>query len=190
MTATPDIARLASAANGESFPPSSADSPLAYGFALFSLSMISVVAIAVLMALFIEWRGARENRMFLPLPIARNCSDLNVALRVALVMFSMFLLAGALPDALILLSWGEVSIPTLRNMLIIDRTLDGLIIFPFLAGCFVLSWVWPSLTQSVAEIGVRNSMPPLNRRMVIKIARVPALLLLISVGVTIGKASV
>lgn len=126
----------------------------------------------------------------MPLPLNRRCSGLNVALRVMLSFFSAFLLFGALPDALVLLCWGEVSTTTLRTLLIIDRTLDGFIIFPFLAGCFTLAWIWPSLTQSVAEVGLRNSMPPLNRRFAMKIARVPALLLLISIGVTIGKASV
>lgn len=172
------------------FPPSAADSPFTYGLALFSLVTMVAIALAVLLAVIL---GEKRRRQFTGDPRFQvfntyRRSDLNFALRTALISFCVFILFGATPDALILLLWGEIEQDTLGTLMTLDRLFDGVIIVPFLLGAGILAWSRQSLQQATAEVR-RNLLPPFTWRAVAAFARIPVVIIIIAAGVTLGKAT-
>jgi hypothetical protein len=95
----------------------------------------------------------------------------------------------ALPDAVWMLAWGEVSEPTIRHMLTVDLLMDGVAVVPLLAA--VLCWCWgrqviPHLLVEELRAGVIGGPPG---DILWKNGRVVLVVLLIAIGVTIGKAT-
>jgi hypothetical protein len=100
-----------------------------------------------------------------------------------------FVAMRALPDALWMLAWGEVSDQTIRFLIKLDLVADGFALIPF--GVAVLCWAWgrqaiPQILSQITVAGVGGG--PL-REIIFRNGRIVLVVLLIAIGVTIGKAS-
>jgi hypothetical protein len=138
--------RSAPAADGSSlplietrFPPTFEDNAWAYGFALFSLTVIAATSAAILSNYWFEFRRDRAVRL------SRMCSvkpDVTHPLTVYRFQIGCLLtmaLIGTLPDVLVLLAWGEASDTTMWALFQIDRIGDGMCVLPF--GLFMASYL-------------------------------------------------
>jgi hypothetical protein len=99
-----------------------------------------------------------------------------------------------LPDALWMLAWGEVSDRTIRILLAVDLWSDGVALVPFLTATLFWAWGRQVIPQRLAS---GPAVPPSDRvkrrlpwDVILKNARIVLIVLLIAIGVTIGKASV
>jgi len=173
------------------FPPVFEDSPIAYAFALFSLSLISALSLAMLVGFVVEQRRAREVEAMVDNRAYRTPARTGLSLlqlhRLIVSGFLLTILFGALPDVLVLLAWGEASDTTMMALFQLDRLFDGMTVFP-LAVAFGL--------QSVAAQAVdhRLFIEPAPVRLVLRWSalkekvKIGGLVLCIAVGVTLYKA--
>jgi hypothetical protein len=100
-----------------------------------------------------------------------------------------FVVLRALPDAVWMLAWGEVPEPTIRFLLAADLVCDGLALGPLFFAVFCWCWgrqVIPHLLASDLRAGV-SGPPPWG--VIWKNGRIILVVLIIAVGVTIGKAT-
>ena len=115
-----------------SFPPSFEGNPFSYAFALFSLTLICALAIAMLLQFLFEARARKaaqkiaSNRICERVPFA---SPLSIH-RWIMTGFLVTILLGGLPDVLVLFMWGEASDETMERLFLIDRICDGLTVAP------------------------------------------------------------
>ncbi len=175
------------------FPPSFDGSPWSYGFALFSLTLISAFALAQLLSQLFEYRRAREierainNALPPPLPLPKP--NLLSTYRHIVAGLMLTIVCGAAPDVVFLMAWGEATAGSMDIILLIDRIGDGLTVLPFLWAIWSLAWAAQSLPQSMAfraaQIPMVKPRLPLFRDKL----KIAAIVLVIAVGVTIGKAS-
>ena len=175
------------------FPPGFVDNPYSYGMALFSDILVSALCLAQLLAYLFEARRKREaGRQADAVPIEPPPLPLFASLNVFRMIVSCFLttlLARALPDALWLLAWGEASIPTMTFLTRLDWYGDIFALAPFVFALGLITWSWQAIPQRLVEVASiplaspkwEQAKPPL---------KIALLVLLIAVGVTIGKASV
>jgi hypothetical protein len=124
-------------ANGaQRFPPSFADSPYSYAFALSSLSAVTFVSFAMIIGYAMENRVDRDmrravgDRQWHP-----NCNKWTLWTYYKLVMSGFFLtvIFGAAPDVLTMFFWGEASDDTMNALFHFDRIMDGMVAVPFFA---------------------------------------------------------
>lgn len=174
------------------FPPSFDGNPFAYGFGLFGDVVAAALALTLLLGYLLEPRRNmqvnavldnpvfnREHRAWTPLFLYRST---NMSLL-------LFVVLRALPDALWMLAWGEVPESTIRFMLAIDLVCDGFALFPLFFA--VLCWCWGRQVISqmlVVELtaGVHGG-PPWDT--IWKNGRIVLIVMVIAIGVTIGKAA-
>lgn len=175
------------------FPPSFDGNPWTYGFALFSLTLISAISLTVIVGFILEARAKRQfdqatNNYVIqrPFPVMHPVS-LHRAI-VGGLLLTIFM--GAFPDVLIMLAWGEASVRTMETLYIVDRLGDGFLIIPFL--CSVLLKISAGqvvdhlLAVDMAQpnsIKLRVSWQRLRERL-----KMAAIVLLIAVGVTLAKS--
>jgi hypothetical protein len=174
------------------FPPSFDGSPFAYGFGLFGDVVAAALSLAMLSAHILEARRYEavhrltQNRVTQdPQP---KWSALHVY-RLGNVAILSFVVLRALPDAIWMLAWGEVSETTIRILLEVDLILDGVALLPLALS--VLCWTWgrqaiPQILSQVAMITVTGG--PI-KEIIFRNARIVLIVLVIAIGVTIGKAS-
>lgn len=174
------------------FPPSFAGNPWTYGSALFSLTLVSALSLTQLLAFWSErrqlWIIYRliENELPPPRPVP-PLSVLGAHQRIiASLLFMAFL--GTTPDVFILLTWGEAGAPTLEILYLLDRVCDGLIMFPFLNATFLMIRTRQALQQQLAK-AADIPLGAFQWAMLRQNAKVFVIVLLIAIGVTIGKAS-
>ncbi len=171
------------------FPPSFDGNPWSYGFALFSLTLICSLATAMLLQFVFEWRAGREvqkiaaNRVSEPLHWA---SPLTVH-RLIIAGFLLTILLGALPDVLVLYSWGEASRGTMETLFMIDRIGDGLTVAPFVTAAILSAWGLQVLPQQLVR-ETRVLLQPPRWETVKPSLKIAAMVLIISIGVTVAKA--
>lgn len=174
------------------FPPSFEGNPWSYAFGLFGDVVAPAVALSILLTFVFEKRRFAQIHRLLgnPLPQYPMIPWTPLWLyRMGMMCFLTFVVMRAMPDALWMLAWGEVSLPTIEFMLRLDLVADGLSIIPlFLATC---CWAWGRqvIPQKLAEgrTAVVSGHPPWQ--LILKNARIVAVVLVISLLVTIGKAS-
>lgn len=171
------------------YPPSFDDNPLSYGFALFSLTLVSSISLAQLMAYWLEGRRISQISRRWPtfsMPHERQWTLLSVH-RSILAGLHMTILFGALPDVLVMLAWGEASTETMNRLAMIDRVFDAATLWPYLASTALSAWVAQSLPQRlVIDSPVQLAVP--QWWMVKDKLRIVVLVLTIAAGVTLGKA--
>lgn len=182
---------IIAAANAQSnFPPSFDDSPWSYGFALFSLTTICAVSLSMLWQFWFEARARRlaakmaMNLVAEPVPFA---SPLTVH-RLIIAGFLLTILCGALPDVLVLFFWREASTGTMETLFTIDRIGDGLTLLPFLLSAVLSAWGIQVIPQQL----LRETRVTLRRPgwdTVRDKLKIVAVVLIISAGVTLAKAS-
>lgn len=175
------------------FPPSFDGNPWTYGFALFSLTLVSALSLGQLLAYAFEARRAREVSRLLhnaaprPMPVPVPISTL-AAHRLIVSSFLLMAFFGAAPDVLILLAWGEAGNATLEALYLVDRLGDGFVMFPFLSALWMLARTSQALPQQLAK-AVEIPLGPFRWQMLRENLRVVGLVLFIAAGVTLGKAS-
>jgi hypothetical protein len=174
------------------YPPSFEGNPWAYGFGLFGDVVAAALSLAMLSAYLLEGR-----RLVLASRLAKNVvaqdpppkwSVLRIY-RMGNIAMLTFVVMRTLPDALWMLAWGEVSEPTIRFLLQFDLLSDGVSLAPFAVA--VVCWAWgrqaiPQILSAISMVGVTGG--PI-RETIFRNARIVLVVLLIAIGVTIGKAS-
>ena len=110
------------------------------------------------------------------------------AWRTFVICMMSFITMRTMPDALWTLLWGEVSESTIRLLLRVDLFMDGFSLIPFLMALTCLSWGYQVIPQLLsADRGA--GMPKLTASLIIQNAKIILIVLLIAIGVTVGKAS-
>lgn len=174
------------------FPPSFDGNPWTYGFALFSLTLVSALSLAQLLAFAFEGQREREvHRLVgnpLPRPSAYPMSAL-VAFRLIVCSFLLMAFSGAAPDVLILLAWGEATDRTIEVLYFIDRMGDGFVMFPFMTAIWLLARTKQPLEQQLAK-AVSIPLGPFQFVNLMQNMKITAVVFVIAAGVTLGKASV
>lgn len=177
------------------FPPSFDGNPWTYGFALFSLTLVSAMSLAQLLTYLFEGRRVRVIRRLInsefappPAPPSPPLTVLSAFQRIVISFLLMAFLAVT-PDVFILLTWGEAGAPTLELLYLLDRLCDGLVMFPFLTALWLLARTRQALPQQLAK-AIEIPLGPFRWATLRDKAKVIAVVLLIAIGVTVGKASV
>jgi hypothetical protein len=171
------------------FPPSFDGNPWAYGFGLFGDLVAASFALVMVLAYLFEARRTTELARRFPTPGHAAASQLTLltVYRTKEVAFWLFVFMRAAPDAVWMLIWGEVSEPTIRFWLAADLWCDGLALTPLFLS--VLCWAWgrQPISQRLIEsyAFVTAGGPPWE--VILRNARIIALVLAIAVGVTFGK---
>lgn len=173
------------------FPPVFADSPLAYAFALFSLTLASALSLAMLVGFVLEVRRAREIEHLVasraPQPGRPGYLTLLDLHRLIVSGFLLTILLGATPDVVVLLAWGEASDGAMFALFQLDRIFDGLTILP-LATSLALS------TIAAQSVDHRLFIEPAPVRLSFKWSslrdkfKIGGVVLCIAIGVTLSKA--
>lgn len=178
------------------FPPSFEGDPLAYLFGLFGDVVAAGLALAILFGMLFEGRRAKRallevsprSAQFLVQPTLARFTALEVW-RAFVIGVLLFIVMRALPDALWMLLWGEVSERTIRFLLRVDLLLDGFALLPFFFAIICWAWGRQVIPQKLIDTS-QVQMPRLTGAAIWQNTRIVVLVLLIAVGVTLGKASV
>lgn len=175
------------------FPPSFDGNPWAYAFGLFGDIVAAALALTMLLTLLLESRRNREvDRLvqnWLPSQPGVPAWSPLFLYRASTASVLLFIVMRAAPDALWMLAWGEVSEAAIRVMLAIDLWADGLALAPmfFAVTCWCLGrQVIPQ--KLLAGPAAQTAGRP-DWQMLWKNGRIVLVVLVIAVGVTIGKAS-
>jgi sterol desaturase/sphingolipid hydroxylase (fatty acid hydroxylase superfamily) len=174
------------------FPPSFEGNPWTYGFSLFALTLVAAISLALLAAMLLERRHQRHinSEIGNPVKVPRVPFVTSLSLyrfKLGCLLSTIILLT--LPRAVVMLAWGEASDRTMTCAFWLNRISDGLALMPFLA--FIASHLFSG--GAVAHrLGLDPEPVVLKPRWArirdkVKIA---VLAFLISVGVTLYKASV
>lgn len=172
------------------FPPSFDGNPWTYGFALFSLTLVSAISLAILIGYALEYRARREINVAIDNPVTQPAFPMTSPFslyRWIICGFLLTIVMGALPDVLVLLAWGEASADTMEALFMFDRLADGLLILPYLCSAFLAVWAGQAVDHKLAldsiPMGLRPSWAMMRDR--IKMA---GLVLFIAIGVTLAKS--
>lgn len=174
------------------FPPSFDGNPWTYGLALFSLTLISVLSLTQLLA---YWGESRQLRIIYRLiqnevPPARPVPPLSVLganQRIVASLLTVIFL-GATPDVFILMTWGEGGAPMIEILYLLDRLADGLCAIPFLNALWLMVRTRQALPQQLAK-AVDIPLAPFRWTHLQQNLKIFVIVLLIAIGVTLGKAS-
>lgn len=172
------------------FPPSFDDSPFAYAFALFSLTIVTALSLSIVIGYALEGRREREisrrigNWASAP---RKNGVTLLGLHRVIVGGFLLTIIMGALPDVLVLLAWGEASDETMWTLFLVDRAFDGLLLLPFLFSVFITIKAGMPVDHLLGREPVKVSLRP-TWGMVREKLKIVGAVLCISVGVTLFKS--
>lgn len=174
------------------FPPSFDGNPWTYGFALFSLTLVSAMSLAQLLNYLFEAQRKREISQLvgnvLPPEPKPPMSSLT-AFRTIVSSFLLMAFLGATPDVFILLAWGEASGETMLWLYMLDRVWDGLVVLPFGYALWMLERTRQALPQQLAKV-IHVPLGPFRWEMAVNNLKIATMVFLIAVGVTLGKASV
>lgn len=174
------------------FPPSFEGNPWSYAFGLFGDVVAASIALTILLSFVLEGRRFREISKRLGHPTNHHLGPPWTPLwlyRAGQQMFLAFVVLRTLPDAIWMLAWGEVSEQTIEAMLRVDLVADGLSILPL----FIASMAWARGRQVIPQKLVEGAKvtvsgyPPWD--VLLKNAKIIAVVIFISLLVTIGKAS-
>lgn len=174
------------------FPPSFEGSSLAYGFGLFGDVVAAALSLAMLFSYAFEAKRNKEaariagySSGFQPTPI---WSPLYIY-RTANISMLLFVVLRCLPDAIWMLAWGEVGETAIKRLLLLDLWMDAAALGPFFMSC--LCWTWGRQIiphQLLQGLGAQASTRP-DWSLVWRSGRIVVIVLVIAIGVTVGKAS-
>jgi hypothetical protein len=175
------------------FPPSFEGNPYAYAFGLFGDVVAAALASAILLTFVFEQRRLRQIDVLLNNYVTQPAGIIPWTplwlYRMGMMCFLSFVVMRCLPDALWMLAWGEVSRSTIEAMLKFDLIADGLSIIPLFAATVCWAWGRQVIPQKLTEgkMAVVGGHPPWLA--ILKNARIVGVVFVISLLVTIGKAS-
>lgn len=171
------------------YPPSFDGNPWSYGFALFSLTLICALSLAMLLHFIFESRARAAAWRMSAVPTPRPvpfASPLAIH-RMIITGFLLTILLGAFPDVLLLYAWGEADTSTIDALFLADRICDGMTSFPLLWSAALTAWgaqVVPQQLISSADIQIRAP----QWRTIAGQLKIVGMVLIIAAGVTIAKA--
>lgn len=182
------------------FPPSFDDNPFTYAFALASMSAIAFVSIGLLLSWWFEARDHRTIRRMhfndLTFPqgpgfwerlFTRRPMTLFHYHRVIMGSFLVSFILGTMPDAIVMILWGEAHDATMAIAFDADRICDGLAMIPFMFAVVVGWRCSDSLVHALASPG-EYEPPAISWRLVRERGRAVLFILLMSIGVVFYKA--
>lgn len=183
--------QLESAALHSPYPPSFDGNPWSYGFALFSLTLMCALSLAILMRFLFETRAnaAAWRMSAVPTPRPVPWSNPLTVYRCIMACLLATILLGATPDVMVLFAWGEASNQTMDTLFLIDRIGDGLTIIPFFAAAVLSEWGHQVVPQQL----LRDTKVLIQRpkwRTVKNELKIAGMTLVIAIGVTVAKAKV
>lgn len=172
------------------FPPSFDGNPWTYGGALFGLTLCCAFCIAKLMHMIFESRSRRHaETLIYAVPPTRPLPWLN-PLSVYHGIIASFLIAFllvALPDVLVLMTWGEGGADLIAALFLLDRLCDLAFVFPFMLGLFLIEYGSQSIQQQLVR-RVRRSMLPPKWSTLKQPAKIAMIVLTIAIVITLAKA--
>lgn len=175
------------------FPPIFADNPWAYGFGLFGTVVASALAMTLLLTYLFEARRSRQVASLTGSWVTQKPPYLAWSplflYRGAIIGLLTFVVMRALPDAIWMLAWGEVSQESIRFILAASLVSHGLATIPLIFAVLCSGMgrqVIPQMLVVEARAGVTGGPPwqHIKRK-----GRIVLVVLVIAIGVTIGKAS-
>ena len=174
------------------FPPSFDGNPWTFGLALFGLTVISALSLAMLAAIVLDRRHRRAidaelgnvvERPSLPKVTVLSLYQFKAACLLGTIAI------GATPDVAVLLAWGEGSPATMEFLFMADRVGDALAPVPFLAFVATVALSQGAISHRLAldpfEIDIRPRWKRVKEHL-----RIALYAFLIAVGVTAYKAAV
>lgn len=175
------------------FPPSFDGSPLSYGFGLFGDIVAASLSLTMLLSYVFETINTRQLTALYP----NSTFASRVAVwsplflyRAGMISILTFVVMRTAPDAVWMLAWGEVSEPTIRLLLMADLVFDGAAIIPLLMAAFCWAWGRQVIPQLLID---KNNAHPIPKKWpwdaIFRNGRIALMVMVIAVGVTIGKAS-
>lgn len=174
------------------FPPTFEGNPWSYGFGLFGDVVAAALALTMLLTFIFEKRRHRQIHIILntvshDAPITK-WSPLWLY-RSGMMCFLSFVVMRAVPEALWMLAWGEVSLPTIEFLLRFDLISDGVSIIPLAFATVFWAWGRQVIPQQLTTGLSRTSTggPPWDA--FIRNGRIVAIVIVIAILVTIGKAN-
>lgn len=173
------------------FPPSFGDNPWAYGFALFGLTIISAMSLAILAGILLEARHNRQIDAAVGNVAVKSLSPAITTLtlyRVKLACLLSTIAIGASPDVLVMLAWGEASDRMMAALFTLDRLGDGLALLPFVAFVMTVALSGGSVAHRLALDPYQVDLTPRWSRIRQKL-QIALCAFLIAIGVTLYKAS-
>lgn len=175
------------------FPPSFEGNPWTYGFALFSLSLLSMLSVARIWALLSVINKTRTLAKRLPgymrprQPVPMWSALTLHETKLACLYLTIFL--GTFPDVLILLLWGEADDATLVTLFLVDRIGDALTLAPFAVAMMLGAWLQQVVPQKLIANSHPTEVKPPNWQAIMPTMKIGSVVMLIAAGVTMGKAS-
>ena len=157
------------------YPPSFMGSEATYGFALFSCMAISALAMRYLILVAAPIFESKE-----PLTAPVNMARLILAALLSTVILTV------MPDAVMLLAWGEVTIGSIALIGTIDRLCDGLSVIPFGLSIYLLIKGQHYLPEHLTRKPYRADLFPRIMAVKFQLGMI-ALILAMSAGVTAWK---
>lgn len=118
------------AAISRAYPPSAGNNPFIFAADLFSLMLVSAMAMATIVRL---WSRTLEERLPCNHPVFYH--------RSMVVGLLATIFVGAFPNTLISLCWNEVEPSTMSVLMTFDKVMNTLTVVPFFLGLFVPWWV-------------------------------------------------
>ncbi|WP_066723596.1 hypothetical protein [Sphingomonas pituitosa] len=173
------------------FPPSFNDNPLSYGFALFSLALITSISLAYVIAAVLERSREREvNAKIRNVALPPSPTGLTLLSYHRLILCGLLLtiILGAGPDVLLLLAWGEASDEAMWWIFQLDRVCDAATIIPFLMSMFLTIRAERSIEHRLGLDPIKIPVRP-TWGMVRDKLKITGAVLCIAVGVTLYKAA-
>lgn len=174
------------------YPPSFEGNAWAFFFALFSLILVVSLAVGQILKHICE---ASRDRALTRRLGPGFVSGRPLAFWTPLALYRwkisclyLTILFGAVGDVAVMLSWGEVTQATMEMLLQTDRILDAMTIIPFLAAVAIAAWSDQAIPAQLCYPEPRPVKPPKWARVKGSV-RILALIAIISMGVTIGKAT-
>ena len=173
------------------FPPSFADGPISYAVALFGDVLASALALTILLHYLLEPRRMRDAEVRVNGAAFRPHNEGWMtqlgAYNHMMIGFMLMIVLRAMPDAIWMLAWGEGSAALMRTLFTIDYVCDGLALVPFSVAFLLWAWARNSVSQQLRKaddyplgISVLPSM--------ISTLKIGGVVVLIAIGVTVGKA--
>lgn len=156
-------------------PPGFQGDESVFAFALFGLIMLSTLSVRRMILLVHAMRVEPEP----------TGSPLTYY-RLQQFCFAVTILLGTLPDALILLAWGEMPVEHLRVLMLVDRFADGLTLAPFFISDFLTERNSANLLRLSHVPGLHLTLAS-DRGNVRSGLATTALIAVIALGVTVGK---
>ena len=174
------------------FPPDFAGNPWSYGFALFGTALMASLSLAQILSYALEGSRLRHINAVIHNPLPRPRLTGATTLSVHRWILTGLLLAIFLrtsTDAIVLLTWGEIGAPAMTAIFLANYIANGVATIPFVGAMLLWCWAFQSIPQQLAK-AADVPMPHISWRLMRDKMKIAGVVLVIAVGVTLGKAGV